>query len=1408
MVTLESRYLPSDRFRSLADGSGLPTTADGSVLFADISGFTPITERLRAVLGVRRGAETLAVYLNRVYDALIARVDAHGGSIISFAGDAITCWFAGENAALVAVDCAFALLDALHDVERIEVPGGESALLGLKVAVSSGSVRRFVVGAPQQIDVLAGATVARTGAGESIAERSEVLADARTVERLATWARVQAWRDADGERFAVLERPDALSFVPPAPLPLENAPPAGELRHWMLPAVADYLQAGLGEYVTELRPATALFVRFAGIRYDDDPDAERKLDRFVGMIQGVVARYEGSVLQLTIGDKGSYIYAAFGAPFTHEDDAARALNAALDIRAEVRTLDYLEPVRIGVSAGMMRTGAYGGETRRTYGVLGDEVNLAARLMMLASPDDIFVSESVIGAHADGFVLNPVAPVQVKGKVNPVRLFRLIERRERSFAERFYTTPLVGREGELAAIQAAMQPSLEGRHAGIITVYGDPGMGKSRLAFEVQRRLRVDVTWLTGQADALNRAPLNAFVYFLRPYFGQRREQDARAFDATFDELVALADEQTRADLNTYRSFMAGLVGVIFPGSPFESANERLRIDNGIAAIKAFARAEGSRQPLVLHLEDAHWLDESSIRALQELTYNMNSVPLTLILTSRYNDDGSPMTIPGVYSVPVHAVNLKELSADGVRSVAGAILGARVSDHLAAFIHERGEGNPFFTEQLALDLKERDALETVDGQFDLRADTAAEVPSGINAILIARLDRLAAQVKAVVQTAAVLGREFDVQVLSKMLREGERAHIQVAEQEAIWTAIDALRYLFRHALLRDAAYDMQVRERLQSLHRLAAETIEALYPDDHSQYDALLEHWNEAGVVDKSLYYTIPVCERLVGIAADYGRAERLLAQALAYGVAAQRMTLLRLLGDAALSRGEYLTAITHYEACLAAGDDEIEARILALDGLGKVHTQQGDYPTAVRFAEQALTLARDQGNQAGTARALTTLGDAAFQQGDYPTAHTHFSEGLRLFRELASPAGVVGALNRLGKIATLKGDKTTARTYLEESLNLARQMGDRQQLGSILNNLGNLSLDQGDSQATRAYYESSLRLRREIGDRNGVGGSLGNLAILMLRQGKTDEGLAFTEASLNERRAIGDRKGIANALALLASIAYDRNDLLSAQRYLEEGLETQRAINDRWGIATNLTNLGEIARMRGDFAAAGTYVAEGLALYRQLEQPKDIADALTTQAWLAQVQDDAATARQLYEEALAMRREINDQRGIARCLLDLSSLDASLGLYADAERRLSEGIEIMRAIGDKNLAPSLAALATIKRRLGQPPEVVHPLMRAALTQVQVAGAPKMKLATVIEAAQLLYEDGRYPDSAELSGFIGAQSTSSDAGKTLNRLLDDLRAHLDTAALTAALERGKTLVMDDVIARLQAAFDQG
>ena len=390
-------YLAPDRFRALLAGNDLPQSASGSVLFADISGFTPLTEQLRQRLGNRRGAEELAAVLNRVYDALIAEVDLYDGSIIGFAGDAITCWFSGEASTARAVTCGFALLTAMHTVEQVALPETEPLSLGLKVALTTGTTRRFLVGDPeiQRIDALAGAVVARVAVGEALAERGELLVDATTVEQLGDVVQIHAWRGDNGERFAVLER--LTTPAEPTPQPLMNATPADEaLLASLLPPFARNLPAGIDAFPIELRPVTALFLRFTGIDYDHDPDAGEKLNRLLRHVQQNVARYEGNVLQLTIGDKGSYLYAAFGAPYAHEDDAVRALSAALDIRDQTTPLDLITPIQIGISRGVMRTGAYGGTTRRTYGVLGDEVNLAARLMQRAESGTILISETMLG----------------------------------------------------------------------------------------------------------------------------------------------------------------------------------------------------------------------------------------------------------------------------------------------------------------------------------------------------------------------------------------------------------------------------------------------------------------------------------------------------------------------------------------------------------------------------------------------------------------------------------------------------------------------------------------------------------------------------------------------------------------------------------------------------------------------------------------------------------------------------------------------------------------------------------------------------------------------------------------------------------------------------------------------------
>ena len=321
-----SAYIPTDRRRALARGETLPDRAQGSALFADISGFTPLTEALARELGPQRGAEEISRHLNLVYDALIDELDRYSGSVTGFSGDAITCWF-DDDSGLRATACALAMQRAMGRFATVTLPSGACIALAMKAAVATGTVRRFLVGDPQVqlLDVLAGAILDHLAAAEHHAQKGEVVLDPAAVASLGGAAQVAAWRDDDdaGQRFGVvggLTRP-----VTPSPWPAlpSDALSDEQVRPWLLPPIYERLRSGQGEFLAELRPAVALFLRFAGIDYDADPQAHAKLDDFIRRVQHILARYDGTLLQLTIGDKGSYLYAAFGAPLAHEDDAVQ-----------------------------------------------------------------------------------------------------------------------------------------------------------------------------------------------------------------------------------------------------------------------------------------------------------------------------------------------------------------------------------------------------------------------------------------------------------------------------------------------------------------------------------------------------------------------------------------------------------------------------------------------------------------------------------------------------------------------------------------------------------------------------------------------------------------------------------------------------------------------------------------------------------------------------------------------------------------------------------------------------------------------------------------------------------------------------------------------------------------------------
>jgi class 3 adenylate cyclase len=431
-----------DRRQAMANHTTLPERVRGTALFADVSGFTALTESLANELGMQRGAEEMIRHLNRVFTTLIDEVHRYGAAVISFSGDAITCWFddldlngnpRSDSSTERAATCALAMQNGMTQFAAITTPNGKTIGLSVKVALATGSARRMTVGdgTPHQIDVLAGSTLLALADAEEEAERGEVILAAAGVPVLEEKFNVAEWREE--KQYAVVT--GLKSDVAPDPWPdlANDAIPESHIQPWMHPTVFERVRAGQSDLLSELRPATALFMKFGGIDYDNDPEADVKLNAFMQWVEETVAPHNGSIIQFTAGDKGSYIYVVFGAPISHKDDAVQAVFTALELASPPESLSYMTDLFIGLSTGQMRVGAYGGAGHRTYGAIGDRTNLAARLMMAASrssvdiPEEqravIFCGLSVYEAAKAQVEFESMPPIQIKGKTETVAIYR-------------------------------------------------------------------------------------------------------------------------------------------------------------------------------------------------------------------------------------------------------------------------------------------------------------------------------------------------------------------------------------------------------------------------------------------------------------------------------------------------------------------------------------------------------------------------------------------------------------------------------------------------------------------------------------------------------------------------------------------------------------------------------------------------------------------------------------------------------------------------------------------------------------------------------------------------------------------------------------------------------------------------
>ncbi len=655
------------------------------------------------------------------------------------------------------------------------------------------------------------------------------------------------------------------------------------------------------------------------------------------------------------------------------------------------------------------------------------------------------------------------------------------------------------------------------------------------------------------------------------------------FQKKLDALISSTRiEELSVELGRTRSFLAALVDLDWPDSLYSQLDAQSRYDNTIIALISMIKAESLQQPLFLFFEDAHFLDEDSRaflpRLKRALTAEAIDYPIAILLTTRWQG----IRVVLEEGLVDHDIDLSALSSEAISQLAAGILEEAADPALIHLIGERAEGNPFFAEQILRYLQTEDNLELGPRGWTVRKNwNSTLLPADISKMLIARLDQLTRQVKEVVHAASVLGREFEVQILSRMLINDVSLDDEIleAEKASVWFPLNEIRYIFKHSLMRDVAYNMQLEARRQELHAVALGALEAIHNDElHRHYGELAHHSEQAALVEKAQRYLV--------LAGDLARDTYQNLQALDFYQRALRFVPVDALEHRYHLHRECEKLLTE----LGKQDErtrELESLYALAENIGEagkraevevlqsqIFVSSGKYDQSAELAKRAIEAALSRNRYDVAIDAYQILFDSYYQQGIYNEAIRYGELGLELSRYHGVPRDKAFLLNRLGLAFLDLKDPSTATSYFEESLDMFRADDDLRGVARVLANLGLVAGHRGDFSAALGYCEKSLELAREIGSRRGEALLLGNLGWISGLLGDYRKALGYADRNLRIAREIGDKYIETYSLINLSAHAGALGDTAISITYAEQGLELARQANDRNAEAWALTYLG------------------------------------------------------------------------------------------------------------------------------------------------------------------------------------------------------------------------------------------
>ncbi|HKW93251.1 MAG TPA: adenylate/guanylate cyclase domain-containing protein, partial [Methylomirabilota bacterium] len=858
----------------------------------------------------------------------------------------------------------------------------------------------------------------------------------------------------------------------------------------------------------ERKQITVLFADMRGsleLMSDMDPEESRRLlDPVLTLMMDAVHRHEGTVNQVL----GDGIMALFGAPLAHEDHAARACLASLDIQEAIaHHVTTLPPriggvlqVRIGLNSGEVVVRSIGNDLHMDFTAVGQTTHLAHRMEQLARPGTICITGAT-ARLAEGVVeVSPLGPTPIKGLVEPVEVFEVLRvgphRTRLEVSRARALTRFIGREAELANLRRAAEQAARG-HGQVVAVVGEAGVGKSRLLFEFTRSYcppgwRVLEIGTVVYVRSRGRVPVLDLV---RALFSIEEDDDREAIAAKVEAGLPDGDDAREV-------ILAALLGTLDPelgGAVWQDLEPAQRRQYMLEGVTRVVAAQTAVEPLCLVVEDLHWVDTETQALLDRLVEMLPNTRLLLVVTYR------PEYRHGWGSRSYYAqLPVGPLGRAGAEALLGDLLGADASlGGIKRVLVERTDGNPFFLEECVHDLAEKRVLSGPRGAHQLaRAAPSLEVPATVQAVLASRIDRLPPMQKEVLQAAAVIGKDVPLPLL------GAAVALEPRALEASVRALQAGEFLyegvrapvpevtFKHVLTRDVAFGGLVAERRRVLDGRVIEAIERLHPDrlaDHVESLALHAHRAEAW--ERAVHYCREAGRRAFA-RSNHRAAVEYFEQALdaldhvplSPETTAQAIDLRLDLRYALTPLGEFDRIHAHLteagELARRAGDQQRLCVVSAF--LTNYYHLMGDLARAVATGEAALPIAAKEKEPQARILLNAYLGWAYLTQGHYAKAIGVSRANLEMLRGAlererfgaASPPSVYSRTCLASALAEM-GELEEAEHVAADGLRIADEMGHRFSLIYAHLGVGTVHLVRGDHAAAIAVLERALALCRE-----------------------------------------------------------------------------------------------------------------------------------------------------------------------------------------------------------------------------------------------------------------------------------------------------------------------------------------